>query len=200
MLKYIHDKIAENPSFHYATQMEIEEKIANIFWTDAKMSVDYAHFGDTVSFDTTFGTNRESQPFGVFVGFNQFRKMIVFGVALMYNETFESFKWLFETFLKSHNGKQPKTFYTDQDFAMGKAVEQVFHEACHGLCSFHILQNDIKQLPKQEKDEGSNILADFNACMFEYKDKKIFEREFSILRTKLQKQTWLESQAKRKMG
>jgi hypothetical protein len=29
--------------------------------------------------------------------------------------------------------------------------------------------------------------------MFEYKDKEIFEREFSILRTKVQKQTWLDS-------
>jgi hypothetical protein len=36
---------------------------------------------------------------------------------------------LFETFLKAHNGKQPKTFYADQDAAMGKAVAQVFAEA-----------------------------------------------------------------------
>jgi hypothetical protein len=129
MLKYFQDKIAKNPSFQYATQMDIEEKIANIFWADAKMIVDYAHFGDTVSFDTTFGTNRERQPFGVFVGFNQFRETIDFGATLMYDEIFESFKWLFEPILKAHNGKQPKTFYIDQDFVMRKAIEQVFHEA-----------------------------------------------------------------------
>jgi zinc finger SWIM domain-containing protein 3 len=78
-------------------------------------------FGD-VSFDTTFGTNRETRPFGVFVGFNQFRETVVFGVVHLYDETFESFKWLFETFLKIHNDKQPKTIYTNQDFAMGEAV------------------------------------------------------------------------------
>ena len=87
---------------------------------------DYAYFGDVVSFDTTFGTNKESRPFGVFVGFNHFRKTVVFGAVLMYDETFESFKWLFETFLKAHNGNQPKTIYTDQDAAMGKAVKEVF--------------------------------------------------------------------------
>jgi zinc finger SWIM domain-containing protein 3 len=193
MLQYFRDKIAANPSFQYATQMDIEEKIANIFWADAKMIADYTHFGDVVSFDTTFGTNRESRPFGVFVGFNQFRETVVFGAALMYDETFESFRWLFETFLQAHNGKQPKTFYTDQDFAMGKAVELVFHESWHGLCTFHIMQNAIKHLPKQEKDEGSNVLADFRACMFEYVDQENFEREFAILRTKVQKQTWLDS-------
>jgi len=96
MLKYFQEKIAENPSFQYAMQMDREEKITNIFWADAKMLADYAYFGDVVSFDTTFGTNKESWPFGVFVGFNHFRETVVFGAALMYDETFESFKWLFE--------------------------------------------------------------------------------------------------------
>ena len=41
---------------------------------------------------------------------------------MSHDETFESFKWLFQTFLKAHNRKQPKTIYTDQDYAMGKAV------------------------------------------------------------------------------
>jgi zinc finger SWIM domain-containing protein 3 len=37
------------------------------------MITNYAHFGDVVTFDTTFGTNKKYIPFGVFVGFNQFR-------------------------------------------------------------------------------------------------------------------------------
>ncbi|KAL6646596.1 hypothetical protein ACP70R_015673 [Stipagrostis hirtigluma subsp. patula] len=195
MLKYFQDKIAENPSFQYALQMDCEEQIANIFWVDAKMVTDYAHFGDVVTFDTTFGTNKESRPFGVFVGFNHFRETVVFGAALMYDETFKSFKWLFETFLKAHNGKQPKTFYTDQDSAMGKAVEEVFLEAWHGLCTFHIMQNAIKHLPqpRNEENEDSNILSDFSACMYEYEDKNKFEEEFKIMRTKAHKQTWLDS-------
>ena len=57
MLKYFHDKIVENPSFQYALQLDCEEHITNIFWADAKMILDYAHFGDVVTFDTTFGTN-----------------------------------------------------------------------------------------------------------------------------------------------
>ena len=128
MLKYFQDKIAEIPSFQYALQMDCEEQIANIFWVDGKMIMDYAHFGDVVSFDT-FGTNNGSRPFGVFVGFNHFRETVIFGAALMYDETFESFKWLFEAFLKAHSGQKPKTIYTDQDFAMEKSVVEVFLEA-----------------------------------------------------------------------
>ena len=104
----------------------------------------------------------------------------------MYDETFESFKWLFETFLKVHNGKEPKTIYTDQDATMGKAVKAVFLGPWHGLCTFHIMQNAAKHLaehydeesatsPKQEV-KGSNkepsIISNFSTCMYEYKMKK----------------------------
>ena len=154
MLMYFQEKIAEKPSFQYALQMDWEEQIANIFWVDAKMLANYAYFGDVVSFDTTFGTNKESRPFGVFVGFNHFRETVVFGAVLMYDETFESFKWLFETFLKAYNGKQPKTIYTDQDAAMRKAVKEVFLEAWHDLCTFHIMQNTVKHLAEADDEES----------------------------------------------
>jgi hypothetical protein len=52
MLKYFHDKISENPSFQYALQVDCEEHITNIFWVDAKMILDYAHFDDVVTFDS----------------------------------------------------------------------------------------------------------------------------------------------------
>jgi zinc finger SWIM domain-containing protein 3 len=118
MLKFFRDKICENPSFQYHLQLDCEEHIANIFWVDAKMLLDYAHFGDVVTFDTTFGTNKEYRPFGIFLGLNQFRETTIFGAALMFDETRDSFIWLFETFLAAHNGRQPRTIYTDQDEAM----------------------------------------------------------------------------------
>jgi zinc finger SWIM domain-containing protein 3 len=142
MLKFFHEKIAENPSFQFEQQLDCEEHIANIFWADAKMMLDYAYFSDVVTFDTTIGTNKEYRPFGVFLGLNQFRETTIFGAALLFDETFASFKWLFETFLAAHNGRQPRAIYTDQDAAMGKAIDAVFTEAYHGLCTFHIMIND----------------------------------------------------------
>jgi zinc finger SWIM domain-containing protein 3 len=110
MLKYFHDKIAENPSFQYALQLDIEEHITNIFWVDAKMLLDYAHFGDVITFDTTFGTNTEYRPFGVFLGLNQFRETTTFGAAILFDETEYSFLWLFGTFLAAHVGSNLELF------------------------------------------------------------------------------------------
>jgi zinc finger SWIM domain-containing protein 3 len=197
MLKYFQDKMSENPSFHYAMQLDAEEHITNIFWADAKMLVDYAHFGDMVTFDTTFGTNKEYRPFGVFVGFNQFRETVIFGAALLFDETCASFTWLFEAFLTAHNGKQPRTIFTDQDTAMGNAIQVVFTEAWHGLCTYHIMQNVVKHLcnKKKEDDEESHIVSDFSFCMYNIEDKSAFEEAFNIMRNKVEKKkaSWLDS-------
>ena len=143
------------------------------------MIIDYAYFGDVVTFDTTFGTNKEYMPFRVFLGLNQFRETTIFGAALL------SFTWLFETFLAAHNGRQPRTIYTDQDAAMGKAIEKVFTESYHGLCTFHIMQNVVKHLcplKGEEKDEEegegsgedeeeeSHVITDFGECMYGFEE------------------------------
>ena len=182
--------------------MDCDEHITNIFWADAKMMLDYAHFGDVVTFDTTFGTNKEYRPFGVFLGLSHFRETTIFGAAILFDETTDSFTWLFETFLATHNGKQPKTIYTYQDTAMAKAIKIVFIESYHGLCTFHIIQNDVKHLSPvkgqeneegEDEDEESHILSDFSACMYGYEDKEAFQQAFDTMRSKVHKQAWLDS-------
>jgi zinc finger SWIM domain-containing protein 3 len=68
-----------------------------------------------ITFHTTYSTNKEYRPFGVFVGFNHFRERVVFGAALLYDEIVDSFKWLFETFLAFTKSKASQNnFYRSQ--------------------------------------------------------------------------------------
>ncbi|XP_043694147.1 protein FAR-RED ELONGATED HYPOCOTYL 3-like [Telopea speciosissima] len=97
------------------------------------MVIYYALFGDVVTFDTIFCTNKKNRPFGVFSGFNHHSRVIRFGASLLYDKKAKSFKWLFETFLESYRQKKPITFFTDQDVAMTKTISEVFPETCHGL-------------------------------------------------------------------
>nr|XP_027123335.1 protein FAR1-RELATED SEQUENCE 5-like [Coffea arabica] len=75
MLRYFEEQKLENPSLFHAEQLDCEEQITNIFWADASMLMDYTYFRDVVTFDTTYKTNKEYRPLGVFVGFNQFRQL-----------------------------------------------------------------------------------------------------------------------------
>uniref|UniRef100_A0A2N9I6R5 Uncharacterized protein n=1 Tax=Fagus sylvatica TaxID=28930 RepID=A0A2N9I6R5_FAGSY len=177
LLRYFQQQLNKNPSFHYAVQLDSEEQITNIFWADARMLIDYANFGDVMTFDTTYGTNKALRPLGVFTDFNHHRGVVVFGAALLYDETAKSFKWLFESFLDAHVDKKPKTIFTDQDPAMAKALNEVMPNTWHGLCTWHIMQNGIKHLGNLMKD-GSSLLQVFKTCMFEYEDENEFEKSW----------------------
>ncbi|XP_028102733.1 protein FAR1-RELATED SEQUENCE 5-like [Camellia sinensis] len=114
VLQYFKEKSMQNPSFFYAFQLDNEEQITNMFWADAQMIMDYAQFGDVVTFDTTYKLNKEHRPFASFVGLNYHRETIIFGAALLYDETAETFVWLFQNFLEAMSGKAPKTLFTNQ--------------------------------------------------------------------------------------
>ncbi|XP_058785000.1 protein FAR1-RELATED SEQUENCE 5-like [Vicia villosa] len=155
---------SENPSFFYDFQMDVEEQITNIFWADAQMINDYGYFGDIVTFDTTYKTNKDCRPLGVFVGLNNHRQTIIFGAALLYDETIPSFQWLFETFLKAMTQRKPKTILTDQDAAMAKAISLVMPETFHGLCTWHIRQNALRHV-NHLYQKSSKFGLDFEACI-----------------------------------
>ena len=80
--------------------------------------MDYAYFGDVISFDTTYKTNKYSMPFAPFVGVNHHGQTILFGCALLEDETEKSFIRLFETWLNVMGGHHPTSIITDQDGAI----------------------------------------------------------------------------------
>ncbi|KAL7264339.1 hypothetical protein ACSBR1_002314 [Camellia fascicularis] len=105
LLRYFQQQVIENPYFYYIVQLD----------ADHQMVTDYGLFGDAVSFDITFQTNKEYCLLALFSGFNLFRMTVIF----------ESFEWLFETFLDAMSGKKPISFFTDQDQAMAKAISEI---------------------------------------------------------------------------
>jgi zinc finger SWIM domain-containing protein 3 len=181
LMQYFQKQVLENPSFYHAYQMDCEEQITNVFWTDARMIMDYGYFGDVVSLDTTYCTNGANRPLALFSGFNHHRGTIIFGCALLYDETAESFKWLFETFLHAHGNKKPQTLFTDQDRAMAKALAEVMPETRHGLCTWHLMQNGLKNLGPKLLKRGTHFMSGFAKCMYEYDQEVKFEAAWSKL-------------------
>ena len=124
LLEYLQRMHSEDLNFSYAIQVDLDDLITNIFWADGRMKLDYEYFGDAMCFDTTYKKikeKKEGRPFALFVGVNHHKQIIIFGVALLYDETSETFMWLFDSFQKAMFGKKPLTILTDQDAVMAKA-------------------------------------------------------------------------------
>ena len=56
---------------------------------------------------------------------------------------------------------------------MASALVKVMPETYHGLCTWHIMQNAVKNLGNMLKD-GSNLLKDIKACIYEYEEEITF--------------------------
>ncbi|GJU91068.1 FAR1-related sequence 5-like protein [Tanacetum coccineum] len=88
---------------------------------DKVSKYNYREFGDVVSFDATFNTNK---------------KCVTVAAGLLKNETKKSYIWLLKAFMKAF-GKAPSIVVIDQDEAMRNAIETEFGGSKHRLMHVH---------------------------------------------------------------
>jgi hypothetical protein len=72
-----------------------EKRLENIFWSPPRCFELYQdQYGEAVTFDTTYKVNTYNMLFGIFVGVDNHSRTILFGCALIRNETMSTFQWL----------------------------------------------------------------------------------------------------------
>lgn len=178
--QYFQSKQLKNPSFIYTMQLDSEDQITNIFWTDAKMLVDYSDFGDVVFFDTTYKLIRDGRAFCPFLGVNHHKQVVIFGAALLYDDSAESFKWLFRTFIEVMSGKKPKTILTDQDAVLVEAINSAFPETNHRICVWHLYQKVLKQFSHLFAGSDS-FVNDLFSCFFDHEEEEDFIKAWKVM-------------------
>ncbi|TYI70658.1 hypothetical protein E1A91_D08G237100v1 [Gossypium mustelinum] len=146
LLDYFKKMQAENPGFFYAIQLDEDNRMANVFWADARSRTAYMHFGDAVKLDTSYRVNQYRVPFAPFTGLNHHGQMILFGCALLFDDSEASFVWLFKTFLTAMNDRRPVSLITDQDRAIQTAMSQVFPGVPHCINKWHVLREGPEKL------------------------------------------------------
>ncbi|KAG7990683.1 hypothetical protein I3843_02G036900 [Carya illinoinensis] len=132
---YLFDRQCKEPGFVYSMQVDENGCMGSCFWADAMSRAAYQYFGDVVTFDATYLTNIYKMPCVSFSGVNYHHQTIMFGCAILVNETAESYTWLLRTWQEAMFGKAPKTIIIDNDKAMAKAIVE------YGLIDNTWLQN-----------------------------------------------------------
>ncbi|KAK4783516.1 hypothetical protein SAY86_007890 [Trapa natans] len=164
LLDYLRQMQSENPNFFYAVQSDEDQSTGNVFWADSRARLNYTYFGDTVTFDTTYRSNRYRLPFAPFTGVNHHGQPVLFGCAFLINETEASFAWLFNKWLMAMSGRPPASITTDNDPVIGSAIAQVFPEARHRFCKWHIFKQCQEKLCHMFL-KYPNFEADFHKCV-----------------------------------
>ncbi|KAK1378594.1 hypothetical protein POM88_025338 [Heracleum sosnowskyi] len=137
---------ASNGDFYYEYDANNCGKLTKLFWADFVGRRNYDVFGDVISVDATFNTNKYNMVFVPFCGVDNHRKCVTFATALLSKEDFESYKWFFQAFVKAMV-RHSLCILTDQCAAMKQEIANVFdkEKTRHRLCMWYIM----KKLPSK---------------------------------------------------
>ncbi|XP_042972881.1 protein FAR1-RELATED SEQUENCE 5-like [Carya illinoinensis] len=184
----------QNDGFVSNMDVDDEGKLRNVFWADARSRAAYEYFGDVVSFDTTYLTNRYGMPFAPFVGVNHHGQSILFGAGLLSSEDTHSFVWLFRMWLDCMKGRAPKSIITDQDRAMKNAIATVFPETRHRYCLWHIMRKLPEKLGSHAKF-NLGLKTDIHSALYDSQTTTEFEESWGGLLEKydLIGNNWLQT-------
>ncbi|XP_073121495.1 protein FAR1-RELATED SEQUENCE 5-like [Henckelia pumila] len=179
LLRYLINKSNSEYHFYWNVQLDDDNRVMNFFFRYHRCLVDYEYFGDVLSVDTTYRTNKYNLICAPFIEINHHKKNVMFGLAFMTDETEILFEWFFRTSLDSMSGKQPGMIFTDQCQAMMNAIVTVFPCACHRLCQWHINQNAPSHFGSLNGD--SNFKKMWHKCMSHCESEEEFETTWKIL-------------------
>ncbi|KAH9721372.1 protein FAR1-RELATED SEQUENCE [Citrus sinensis] len=148
---------------------------------DSRSRAAYKYFGDVITFDTTYLTNKYDMPFAPFVGVNHHGQSILLGCRLISREDTETFTWLFEAWLSCMSDSPPFGIITDQDRAMQKAIENVFPTTRHRWCLWHIMKKVLEKLGAFKEREG--IIFSLLSAVYDSLSSDAFEEAWHCMIT-----------------
>ncbi|KAM5585607.1 protein FAR1-RELATED SEQUENCE 5 [Rosa sericea] len=146
LVTWMNFKAIRDPHFYCIFSVDKEGRLANVFWRDGQSLTDYNAFGEVLIFDSSEKCNIYGKPLAVFVGCNNHRATVLFGYALLVDETKETYDWVVTCFLTSMHGKKPISVITNSDDAICNVVTNLIPRARHRLCAWHVGKNVCQHL------------------------------------------------------
>ncbi|XP_031106248.1 protein FAR1-RELATED SEQUENCE 5-like [Ipomoea triloba] len=119
-----------NPDFYFDFDLDDGGQLCKLFWADGTSRRNFACFGDVMSFDATYRTNKYKLVFVPFTGVDHHKRCITFGAELLAKEDIESYEWLLNS-LKNVVGATPRYAITDQDPALRVALPNIMPTTRH---------------------------------------------------------------------
>ncbi|XP_074310164.1 protein FAR1-RELATED SEQUENCE 5-like [Silene latifolia] len=95
------------PGFYFAYEVDDDKCLSRVIWADAECRRNYSIFGDALSYDATYGTNKYRMKFTPFTGVDHHKRSVTFACALLDHEDEHSFAWCFKKFLDCMDQKEP---------------------------------------------------------------------------------------------
>ena len=142
----------------------------------------YSKYNDVMIVDTTYNTNRFQMMLCIITVIdNNYRTRIV-ACAIIEDETLDTYRWIFDSIL-TETGISPGVVFTDSDPSMTRSIKDVYPNAQHMLCIFHIDLNLRKKLKGKLCSQFEEFRRKFYVCrnslcedLFEFRWKQLVDQ------------------------
>ncbi|RYR53943.1 hypothetical protein Ahy_A06g029189 [Arachis hypogaea] len=149
--KYLLRMKEKNQNFFFEPELEVDQSIEITFWADVRSRAAYEYFGDVISFDTTYNTNKYNMVFGSFIRVNHHGKSTLLECALINTSGFVALEEMLQkAFLpvNTHQCKRLLRLVCPQQFIGNKFPSKLNgykrHEVIEHEMS-HIIWNSLRK-------------------------------------------------------
>ncbi|XP_074298179.1 protein FAR1-RELATED SEQUENCE 5-like [Silene latifolia] len=139
-VNYFEDKRDTTEGFYFAYEVDSGKCLVRAFWCDAESRRNYALFGDYITYDPTYNTNKYCILFTPFTSVDHHKRSVTFDSALLFHEDEGSFTWVFQKFLDAMGQREPHCIITNQCAGIKLGLRAVFKHARRRYCMWHIIQ------------------------------------------------------------
>ncbi|XP_074300854.1 protein FAR1-RELATED SEQUENCE 5-like [Silene latifolia] len=180
-VNHFEDKRDTNEGFYFAYEVDSGKCLVRAFWCDAESGRNYALFGDYITYDPTYSTNKYCMVFTPFTGVDHHKRSVTFAAALLFHEDEDSFKWVFEKFLDAMGQREPHCIITDQCAGIKTGMRAIFKHARRRFCMWHIMQKLTDKVGPAISNE-TDFVSRLNAIIWDAElELSEFEEKWSQL-------------------
>jgi hypothetical protein len=192
--KFIETMQRGKPNFIHSWDLDQESHVKNFFWTDSRAQAQCRYFGDVITLDVMYlQHSRASLPLATILGVNNHGHLVLLGCGLLSSDSKDNYVWLLKRWLNCMNGKPPEAITTSYSDLIAEAVAEVFPNARHRFCFWHILKKLLENLGRTQEKEA--ISSRFREVVFDSVTLTDFEKEWGAMvdQFKLKDNEWFSS-------
>jgi len=117
------------------------QRLCKLYFATESIRKNYSNYHDIILLDATYSLNKYQIPVVIFSGIAADSINIIFGIALVNDETLETYNWVLKQFFESHGEIFPTVLVSDQDRAICSAMDKYKNHFDHFLCQWHLIRN-----------------------------------------------------------
>lgn len=178
--KFIEKMQHRKPNFIHSWDLDRESHVKNFFWTDSRAQAQHRYFGDVITLDVMYlQHSRASLPLATLLGVNNHGHLVLLGCGLLSGDSRENYVWLLKRWLSCMNGKSPEAITTGYSDVIAEAVAEVFPNARHRFCFWHILKKLLENVGRTHEKEA--ISSRFKEVVYDSVTLTDFEKEWGAM-------------------